>query len=199
MARVSFHQFVALSMLFAAISASAQQKSPKGDIIVEGERLNDGGAKSSDTRRVWLVSASDSSKRELLFTHYRGADVVFSHDQELLVINDHRLSNEACALLFHKTGELGYKMTVDLSDGAWKFFCKENGISGETGFDHSYVDCVQWLKNLPGCLLLTLRGHIDSRNHANDWRCIYDTVKREFYVTEYLKNHNEGRAVLERL
>ncbi len=184
-------------MLAAAVSAIAQQKSPKGDMIVIEERLNDGGAKSSDTRLICLVSARDAGKKELLFTHYRVADVVFSGDEEWLVVNDHRLSNEACALLFNKKGELDYKMSVDLSDGAWGFFCQQNGFSG-TGFDHSYVDCVQWLEDRPGALLLTLRGHADSRNHVDDWRCIYDTEKQKFFLTKNLQKHNEGRAVLER-
>ena len=195
---IPFLLSMSLASCSFAVSAFAQQKSPKGGMVVEGERLNDGGPKSSDTRRIWLVSARDAGKKKLLFTHYRAADVVFSADEEWLVINDHLGSSEACALLFHKTGELDYNMSVDLSDGAWKFFCQQNGVPGGTGFDHSYVDCVQWLKGRPGALLLTLRGHADSRNYVDDWRCVYDTAKREFLVTRNLQKHNEGRTVLER-
>lgn len=188
---------VAVCLLFTISVASAQQKSPKGDILVNEERLDDGGPKSSDTRRIWLVSAADPTKRELLFTHYRTADVVFSPDEEWLVSNHHAGSSEAYALLYRRNGGLHYEMTTDVGEAAWAFFCKQNGLGSDTGFDHNYVDCVQWLRGRPGTFLLTLRGHADSRNYTSDWRCIYDTKTREFLLTKGLKEHNKGRAVME--
>ena len=132
MFRSLVHLCLGLLLQIAAVDASAQQKSPKGEIIVQGERLDDGGQKSSDTRKIWLVSATDPNKRELLFTHYRGADVVFSSDENWLAINDHLASNQSALLLYKRTAGLHYESVADLTNAAWSFVWQQNG--GETQF-----------------------------------------------------------------
>jgi hypothetical protein len=113
-----------------------------------------------------------------------------------LVINDHRLSNEACLLLYRWVNGLEYTEVKDLSDEAWAFLWKENGAAGGAGFDHTYVDALKWLS--PTSLLVTLRGHADSRNFANDWHCYYDVKTEEFRVTKKTAFYNEGRVIFQK-
>ncbi|MCE9519628.1 MAG: hypothetical protein K8R87_08765, partial [Verrucomicrobia bacterium] len=178
--------------------AHAQEKSPRGGMLVVEECLDDGGKYNFDTRHIWLVSAKDTVKRELLFTHYRSADVLFSDDETWLVINDHRLSNEACMLLYRRIEGLRYEQAKDVSGDAWAYFCVQNGVRGELGFDHTYVDALMWLKEKPHTILLTLRGHADSRNHVHDWQCYYDVDTGKFSQDDKIKSHNRNRAVLEK-
>src|SRR6202000_3150427 len=129
---------------------------------------------SGGTDQIWLVSTADPGKRRLLFTHQRDATVLFSNDESWLVINNHNLSNESRLLLYRRKGPLEYEQAADLTDSAWAFFDKQNGLKAPNGFDHSYVEALRWADDSPPPLLLCLEGHSDSRNNTSEWYCLYD-------------------------
>ncbi|HEY5894645.1 MAG TPA: hypothetical protein VIT91_15595 [Chthoniobacterales bacterium] len=163
--------------------------SPHTDILVQ-HYFERGG-----TDQIWLVSTADPSKRRLLFTHQRHAEVVFSPDQKWLVINNHCLSNKSRLLLYHQKAPLDYEQVADLTDAAWQFFDEQHGRTKPTNFDHSYIEALRWADDEPPTLLLYLDGHGDSRNHTSDWYCLYDVQAKTFSVD--FVAHNKKATKLE--
>jgi hypothetical protein len=168
---------------------SAEDVSPQRGMLVEHRSARDG------ADQIWLVSTADPAQRRLLFTHERHASVLFSPDEEWLVINDHRLSNESRLLLFHRKAGLEYEQTADLTDAAWKFFDESNGLKKPNPFDHSYVDALRWASEEQPVLLLCLEGHLDSRNRTAEWYCLYDIGAKRFSTD--LDAHNRAATKLE--
>ena len=165
---------------------TSDQVSPNSDILVQHyfERGN--------TDQIWLVSTADPSQRHLLFTHERNAEVVFSPDEKWLVINDHNLSNESRLLLYRQKALLEYEQVADLTAAAWKFFEQQNGRKAQ--FDHSYVEALRWADEDPPNLLLSLDGHMDSRNYTSEWYCFYNVQTKTFSTD--LAAHNKKVTVL---
>ena len=163
--------------------------SPRNDILVEHYFERNG------TDQIWLVSTSDPGKRHLLFTHERHATVLFSSDEEWLVINNENLSNESRLLLYRRKGPLEYAQVADLTDPAWQFFDQSNGLKTPNEFDHRYVQALRWADDDPPTLLLCLDGHADSRNHTGEWYCLYDIKSRTFSTA--FDAHNKKNTKLE--
>ncbi len=154
---------------------TAQDYSPQSDILIEHYFERNG------TDQIWLVSSANPSKRHLLFTHERHAEVLFSDDEKWLVINNHVLSNQSNLLLYRQKEPLKYEQVEDLTKAAWQFFDEQNK-PGRHVFDHSYVDALQWANDEPPTLLLYLQGHMDSHNHTGPWCCLYDVAAKKFSV-----------------
>ena len=152
----------------------ADDYSPRRDILVEHYYARNG------TDQIWLVSSSDPAKRRLLFTHERSATVLFSSDEEWLVINNHILRNESRLLLYRRVGPLHYEQIADLTNAAWSFFDQCNHLKAPNNFDHSYVEALRWAGDDPPTLLLCLDGHADSRNNTGEWYCLYDVPAKAF-------------------
>ncbi len=191
----AFFLFLAVATLRAADPApffdkvTAETYSPKNDVLIEHCFERDGAA------QVWLVSTSDPAKRRLLFSHHRHAEVLFSPDENWLVINDHYASNESRLFLYRQRAPLDYERVADLTDAAWQFFDQRNDRKTGNGFDHSYVDAIRWGDDDPPTLLLYLRGHSDSRNNTRDWYCLYD-IRTKTFSTD-LDAHNQKNTKLE--
>ena len=167
----------------------ANDYSPQRDILVEHYFEREG------TDQIWLVSSYDPAKRRLLFTQWRHAEVVFSSDERWLVINDHYASNLSRLLLFRQRAPLDYEQVADLTDAAWDYFARRNGLKGPIGFDHAYVDAVRWAGDDPPTLLLSLKGHSDSRNNTDEWYCLCD-VQSKTFSTDF-DAHNKKKTKLE--
>ena len=163
--------------------------SPRNDLLVEHYFERNG------TDQIWLVSTSDPAKRRLLFTHERHATVLFSSDEEWLVINNANLSNESRSLLYQRKGPLEYAQVADLTDSAWQFFDESNGLKAPNEFDHRYVGALRWADDDPPTLLLCLDGHSDSRNNTGEWYCLYDIRAKTFSTT--FVAHNKKSTKLE--
>lgn len=187
------HRLIALLLLplFTAVSSplyaeaffdkvSKVEFSPDNDILVQTYFEREGMA------QIWLVSSADPGRRQLLFTHYRNANVIFSPDQKWLVINDRYASNESRLLLFKQKSFLNYEQVADITKAAWEFFKKQMKTSVE--FDHSYVEALSWAEDEPPTLLLSLRGHSDSK-YTSEWYCFYDVKSKTFSVD--LAAHNK--------
>ncbi len=167
----------------------ANDYSPQRDILVEHYFERNG------TDQIWLVSTADPGKRHLLFTHERNAEVLFSSDEEWLVINNHILSNESRLLLYRRKQPLEYEQVADLTETAWQFFDQSNGLKKSNGFDHSYVEALRWADDDPPTLLLCLDGHMDSRNNTSEWYCLYDVQAKR--LTTDVNAHNKKNTKLE--
>lgn len=170
-----------------------RKTAPMSDIIVEQIFLSHS---PDETRQIWLVSASDPAKRQLLFTHARSAEVVFSPDEKWLFINNYDGSTETTILLFRKKNGLDYEYVDDLTSDAWDFFSQKNKLKEskwEAGglLDHLYVEVVCWIDS--EMVLLRLNGHGDHSN-LDDWFCLYDISSKTF--TTDFEPHNKQNVRL---
>jgi hypothetical protein len=148
---------------------------------------------ANEVMRVWLVSARNPKRRQLLYTHSRSVEVLISEDEHWLVINDHAGSNIASVLLFRQWHGLGYEQVEDLTDKAWEYLAARCGRAKRPALDHSYAEVLRWTDN--HTLLLCLHGHLDDRNYVQDWLCLYD-VKAQAFSTD-LDRHNRQHTTLE--
>jgi hypothetical protein len=170
-------------------SAEVREVSPKRDLIVEHYRSNALGF-SPVPQQIWLISTSDPAVRRLLFSHERSASVLFSDDEEWLVINDHCLSDQSRLLLFHRKGPLDYEQVADLTEAAWHYFDEQQHAKAPNGFDHAYVEALRWADSDPPTLLLVLDGHMDSRNYTSEWYCLYEVRAKAFNMDFALHNRH---------
>ena len=175
-------------------SVRVPEISPQRDLLVEHYRSDASGI-SPVPEQIWLVSTLDPSVRRLLFTHERDASVLFSENEDWLVINDHYLSNESRLLLFRRKGPLDYEQVADLTAAAWRYFDQQQHAKTPHGFDHSYVEALRWAENDPPTLLLSLDGHLDSRNYTSEWYCLYNLRTETFSVD--FATHNRRMTELE--
>ena len=149
----------------------------------------------NEVMQVWLVSAKNPRKRRLLYTHSRSVKVLVSEKEDWLVINDYAGSDNANVLLFRKQQGLEYKEVEDLTDKAWGFVAARTGRknANRLPLDHTYAEVLRWTDK--HTILLCLHGHLDRRNHVEDWLCLYD-VSSETFSTDFDK-HNKQHTTLE--
>lgn len=162
--------------------------SPLGTYYIEHHTLT-----PSEVMQVWLVSSKNPKDRRLLFTHSRSAEVVISHDEHWLVVNDYAGSDIASVLLFRQQRGLEYKQVEDLTDRAWGFVAAQAGRKKRISLDHTYAEVLRWTDG--HTILLCLHGHLDSRNHVDDWLCLYDVASKSFSTD--LDKHNKQHTTLE--
>ncbi|XHR28740.1 MAG: hypothetical protein ACFUZC_22840 [Chthoniobacteraceae bacterium] len=141
---------------------------------------------------VWLVSTADASKRMLLYTHQRNVRVVLSPDDRWLIINNEFASNESNLLLFRqKKGIKFEEVKDDIANGAWNFLAKKEKKA--PCLDHNYAEVLRWTDD--HTVLICLSGHLDSKNHVQDWLCLYDVTTKTF-STDFDAN-NKRHVVVE--
>jgi hypothetical protein len=172
---------VAPALIVVAVSAAAEptsidqirtEFSPQADIVVQHCWRRAGG------EQIWLALADDFGKRRLLFDTGRNAGVMFSQDEEWLVVNDRWGSNGSSARLYKKVAPLDYREQLDLTGGAWDFFAQHEKVSPPQ-FDHSYTEAIRWIAK-PAAIVLELSGHMDHNHHVGGWLCIYYIDSKEF-------------------
>ncbi len=149
----------------------------------------------NEVMQVWLVSARNPKKRQLLYTHSRSVKVLVSENEHWLVINDYAGSDIANVLLFRRQHGLEYKQVEDLTDRAWEFLATRAGRKDtkRLPLDHTYAEVLRWTDS--HTLLLCLWGHLDRRNHVEDWLCLYDVSSKTFSTD--LDKHNKHHTTLE--
>jgi hypothetical protein len=148
---------------------------------------------TNEAQQVWLVSSKNPKERQLLYTHSRSVEVLISEDEHWLVINDYAGSNLANVLLFRQQHGLQYKQVEDLTDKAWEFVAARAGHKKRLPLDHTYAEALRWTDN--HTILLCLHEHLDSRNHVDDWLCLYDVTSKTFSTD--LDKHNKQHTTLE--
>jgi hypothetical protein len=171
------------------------ETSPLGDIIVE-HYYNLEAQDVMATRQIWLVSKSNPKIRYLLYKHGRSADVLFSPDQNWLVINDFLGSNVSTVLLYKKKDELQYAEVKDAAiDGkAISLFARDNKLREPLRFAHSYVKVVRWADDSKAFLLI-LEGSLENTPKDNllffdPWMCVFDLTNFEVSLDLRLMNRD---------
>jgi len=148
------------------------ETSPQNDIIVQHCWKTCGG------EQIWLALTNDFSKQRLLFDTGRSAELLFSEDEQWLIINDHWGSNGSSALLYKRVAPLDYRKQLDISVSAWNFFTEHENVA-QPDFDHRYTGAIRWIAK-PLAVILELSGHSDSEHHVDGWLCIYYIESKKF-------------------
>jgi hypothetical protein len=176
-----------MTVEFADVCSCEQQSGIIVEHIEFPNKLGEisGGA----TLQIWLVDPKDSTKRKLLFTNERGAEVVFSDNGQWLFINNNDEEEEEKILLYrHKKG-LDYELVDDLTQDAWNFLANKSGHSPPA--DHYYVHVDNWVDEHTVLLHLDGNGGLDVEN----WLCMYDVSSKKFSTD--LNMHNKSCVHIE--
>ncbi|MEO5359405.1 MAG: hypothetical protein H7843_03030 [Nitrospirota bacterium] len=149
-----------------------EYRSLKGNIIVRhyGESLDDNSAD------IWLYSAKNPSKKLLLYSYERDADVLISPNEKWLVINYRYGSDVTDAILFKKAKGLKYDEKKYLNTLAWRLFRKMHKQYEIPEFGHNYTEAVLWSSDSKS-VMVEIYGHDDlSPKALEPWFCIYDVT-----------------------
>lgn len=146
-------------------------RSPLGDITVK--HFSDEKEWTINSE-VWLYSTKNPAKKSLLYSYERDADVLFSHDEKWLVLNNGYGSDGTEAILFKKVNGLEYKPLKLLTEMAWDLFRKTHKQYQIPQFGHSYAEAVLWSSDSKS-VMIQIYGHDDDSLKALEpWYCIYD-------------------------
>jgi len=138
------------------------------------------------TLQTWLVEPGDPTKRKLLFTNERDAEVVFSENAKWLFINNNAEEESEEILLYRQKKGLDYELVSDLTSDAWDFFTKKSGRPQPS--DHYYVEVVCWTDD--NTVLLRLFGN--GGTYLESWLCLYDVSSKKFSTD--LDEHNKKQV-----
>lgn len=163
------------------------ESSPRRDISVEYYGNPDGGGE------IWLASP-DGKNRRLLCAYSRWIEsILFSPDEQHLIVNNHRLSNLATADLYDRASALEYKESrLDLTSEIHTFFSQKHP-DFKDNFDHSYTDAIAWSAT-GDAVLIRFSGHAAPNNHTGAWFCVYDLKRKR--PTLDLSVMNRGGTVI---
>ena len=156
--------------------------SPKRDIMItEYSRLrnwdeNKPWDQDNDKCEIWLSLRSDPSKKELLISHWRIAEVLMSDDEKWIIINNKFASDNSVPMLCRHAKGIDYKFVRDIADvsigkRAWQFFEKEHHLKVPLDYGHEYVDAIRWGSN-SHTVLLQIQGHEDESHYLDPWFCV---------------------------
>jgi hypothetical protein len=170
------------------------EESPLGDIIVkhhENDTRDD-----EHSREIWLVSKAEPKNRFLLFSHGRSAEVLFSPNEQLLVINDYLGSNASDVRLFKRTKGLMFVevRNAKIFDKARALLLSKYPIIRKLDFGHSYIKAEMWSAH-SDAILLSLFGHADTvydkkYYSLEPWLCVFDVSTMKVSVDLELMNKN---------
>lgn len=147
------------------------ESSPRRDISVEYYGNPDGGGE------IWLASPDGKSRRLLCEYSRRIESVLFSPDEQHLIVNNHCLSNLAIADLYDRASALEYKESgLDLTSEVYEFFSRKHP-DFKNDFDHSYTDAIAWAAT-GDAILIRFSGHAAPNNHTDAWFCVYDLINK---------------------
>jgi hypothetical protein len=167
--------------LLAAASPSGKlfhiDKSPSGAILAEHFIFEARDPRSdAPLRQIWLRDTQGKDAPTLLFEHSRGADVLFSPNENWIVINNYFDSGNTEVRLFQKTKGLKYQemKKADATQKCWALLDRTVGRSVSKDLDHSYIRAIQWAADSRAVLLVAW-GHLSGEPvQVNDWLCVFD-------------------------
>lgn len=150
-----------------------EDTSPNGNIIV---RYYDDGDDICPRGDIWLYSKDHPSKKALLFSYERDADILISPDEKWIVIN-HRVGNNITELiLFKKVKGLKYERIAWIDVLAWNLFRKTHSQYKIPEFFHNYTEAVRWSSDSKS-VLIYIYGHDDETpKKLEPWYCVYDVT-----------------------
>jgi hypothetical protein len=166
-----------------------RETSPRGDIVVE-HYFN----KKNYEREVWLAPVNEASKRVLLYKHGRSVSILFSPDEQWLVINDFPTSTDGAPFLFKRGRGLNYRPieNVNIAEKVWQFVGKYYPIVLTQDFGHQYVEALRWSYDSKAFLVAAF-GHTDSPEISESlapWLSVF--IIDGFRVTLDLNLMNRG-------
>jgi hypothetical protein len=145
--------------------------SPRSDIIVE-HYFNP----KTYEREVWLAPADKEADRVLLYKHARSVGVMFSPDEQWLIVNDFAGSNIAYPVLFKRGTGVNYsEIDRSISEKVWQLVGKDYPIVLSDDFGHRYVQVIRWTRDSRSFLVKAF-GHLDSAtidNTLDPWLCVF--------------------------
>ncbi len=172
------------------------ESSPLRDLRVEYRRID---AETS----IWLIPQADESRRRLLYKFQRNAQVLFSPDEQWLLISDHPTGDGGGAQLYRRTraDDFLYEVPEDLrrsgariDDLAWRFYLGEVGLPPGASRDHVRIDGADWQGDSSAFTLRFVSfglGGVDTV--PVPWMCHYDLVARRF---EAVTDNQEARNAI---
>jgi hypothetical protein len=136
---------------------------------------------SLDCVEAWLMKQSDTTKTFFLFSSVRTMDVRFSPDENWLVVNDHKFSNESHIYLYLRKDIVEYEdVAVDIDKEAWDAYTASVHLKNIPPYSHRYSEFIHWANNsLSFTMKISGWARTDSVNNENDgvsdWQCTFDT------------------------
>jgi len=162
-------------------------ESPSKKIVVNYYR-----SVKQEGNQIWLSTGENKQKKQILLYEFnRDAEVIFSPDEEWLIINDHTGSNIFEVLLFKKHKGIHYREVKEavVTGKAWTLFATSNALPKKINLFHSYIEGVRWSADSKA-FLLVLWGHTDENHYLDDWFCVYDLNKFQPSMNLELMNRN---------
>lgn len=191
---------IALSWLARpAVSADAKKEderiqdvsisgwSPQRNFYIEHQSIG-----TNETKEVWLVSSRNSKRREMLYEYDREVNILVAGDEKHLVINDHYASNCSETLLYRQIRGIGYTEVDDLGSKAWAYLSQQARNTNALTMGHSYIEVLRWTDD--HTLLLSLKGHEDSKQFIDTWLCLYD-INTKTFSTDLDRNNQKHVTV----
>jgi hypothetical protein len=159
----------------------ATEYSPKGDIRVEHRS---GGW-------IYLVAQTADSKHHLLQkSTARTNTVLFSPDENWLVLTQHAQVNDSSSQIYHRAApsDVEYREAVDenpldknLTEAGWKFYLHEVGLADSTARNEVRMSGVEWKLDSSG---LKMRfdsfGANGQKILPQPYVCVYEVAGRQF-------------------
>lgn len=155
--------------------------SPKRDIRVE---YRSGGW-------IYLVAQSAAAKHSLLQKSSASTSkVVFSPDENWLVLNEQSDSNDSSSQLYHRArpDDVEYQEEADgvpleknLTEAGWKFYVRESGLPDGTARNDVRISRVEWKPDSSGLKLrFDASGANGQKIMPQPYICVYDVTARGF-------------------
>jgi len=187
------------------------EQSPKGDIRVEYRRT-DTPEHLELEGAIWLISNVNKTNRVLLYKYGRSAQLIFSPNEDRLVINDDHSSGESTVQLFRRvrSDDIAYEVPPEVAGHrrplgilAWCFYSKE---MGGTGSDcdigdpyHVFIHAMAWRSDSSAVMIKIGHGGSGSLYApTTPYECWYEVENRHFksitYVDGLKQEIEEARA-----
>jgi hypothetical protein len=159
----------------------SKENSPKGDMRVEHRS---GGW-------IYVISQADEAKH-YAFRRSSGEDaaVVFSPDENWLLLNEHAQLNDASSRLYRRVGPDDVEFAEEtnlspagesLTDSGWKFYLGEVGLPPETEREEIRLSSVEWKADSSGVRLrFDNYGPNGRKILPQPYVCVYQAAANQF-------------------
>jgi serine/threonine protein kinase len=158
----------------------SSEHSPKGDIRVE---YRSGGW-------IYLIAQTAAAKHYLLQKSTALiTNVVFSPDENWLVVNERAQTNDSSSRLYHRVrpDDMEYReddgtpLDKSLTDAGWKFYVQQAGLPDGTTRNEVGMSGVEWKSDSTGLKLrFDATGTDGQKILPQRYVCVYDVMARKF-------------------
>lgn len=177
------------------LTRAEDRRSPKQDMAIEFRDV----PRKEDAHEVWLVDAKNPAQSKRLYSYRRRVGVLFSPNEEWLVVDDHLGSDQAEVFLFQHVSGLEYRqLAIDLDQVLWDYFFErmeaQRGLppTPAYGMNHHYISSVRW-STASDAVLFELSGHTGHQlPWADSWFCVYDLRNKKATLDLNVLNRGGG-------